>query len=82
MRKAVYGPRKFYKGGISLYPKDRLYEEMSFIAYYFHWNMEEIMSLDHLSRRRWCKEISAINERVSSSEEKKEKSIFELKPGR
>jgi len=35
--------------------------------------MEEIMGLDHLSRRRWCKEISAINERVSSSEEKKEK---------
>ena len=82
MWNTVYGTRKFYKGGISLYPKDRLYEEMSFIAYYFHWNMEEIMGLDHLSRKRWCKEISAINERVNSSEEKKEKSIFEMKPGR
>ena len=55
---------------------------MSFIAYYFHWNMEEIMSLEHLSRKRWCREISAINEKVSSSEEKKEKSIFEMKPSR
>ena len=82
MRKAVYGACKFYKGGISLYPKDRLYEEMSFIAYYFHWSMEEIMSLDHLSRKRWCREISVINEKVSSSEEKKEKSIFEMKPDR
>lgn len=55
---------------------------MSFIAYYFHWNMEEIMRLEHLSRKRWCREISSINEKVGSSEEKKEKNIFELKPSR
>ena len=40
------------------------------------------MSLDHLSRKRWCREISVINEKVSSSEDKKEKSIFEMKPDR
>lgn len=40
------------------------------------------MSLDHKSRRDWCREISFINEKAGSSEEKKEKSIFDLKPDR
>lgn len=46
------------------YPTDRLYEEMAFIAYHFHWSCEEVMGLDHAERRRWCREISAINRRL------------------
>ncbi len=38
-----------------------LYEEMAFIAYHFHWSHDELMQLDHLERRRWCREISSIN---------------------
>ncbi len=36
------------------------------------------MALDHVSRRRWCEEISSINSSLNPSEKKKEKSIFEL----
>ncbi|MCR5626476.1 MAG: hypothetical protein K6F99_04065 [Lachnospiraceae bacterium] len=54
---------------------------MSFISYYFHWSEEEVSKLDHVSRRRWCKEISEINKNLNPSKEKKEKSIFDLKPG-
>ena len=43
------------------YPLSRLYEEMAFIAYHFHWSSEELMTLEHGERRRWCREISAIN---------------------
>ena len=38
-----------------------LYEEMAFIAHHFHWSHGELMALDHRERRRWCREISAIN---------------------
>jgi hypothetical protein len=38
-----------------------LYEEMAFIAHHFHWSHDELMRLEHGERRRWCREISAIN---------------------
>lgn len=55
---------------------------MSFISYYFHWGMEEVMQLDHVSRRRWCSEISEINKSLNPSKQSKEKSIFDMKPTR
>ncbi len=43
------------------YPRTALYEEMAFIAAHFHWGRDELMALEHRERRRWCREISAIN---------------------
>ncbi len=43
------------------YPVKSLYEEMAFIAYHFHWSYGEVMGFEHRERRRWCREISAIN---------------------
>lgn len=54
---------------------------MSFISYYFHWPMDEVMGLDHMERRRWCKQISTINESLVP-QNKKEKSILDMKPTR
>lgn len=51
----------------------RLYEEVAFIAYYLHWAHDEIMALDHASRRRWCEEISGINAKINGG--KGEKSL-------
>ena len=73
---------KFYTGGISLYPQKELYKEMAFISYYFHWSSEEVMGMEHMARRRWCEEISSINRSLNPSKEnqRKEKSIFDLRP--
>ncbi len=66
--------------GLRLYPEDELYREMAFISYYFHWGHEDVMAIDHRSRRKWCAEISAINEKLNpSKDKKKEKSIFDMK---
>ncbi len=48
-----------------LYPQDRLYQEMAFLAYYLHWSNEALMDLNHWERRRWCQEVSAINKKLS-----------------
>lgn len=34
---------------------------MAFIAYYFHWELDEIAELSHEDRRLWCARISDIN---------------------
>lgn len=53
---------------------------MSFISYYFHWSVEDVMGLDHTSRRRWCDEISTINKSLNPSKKDKEISILDMKP--
>lgn len=58
------------------YPPDRIYEEVAFLGYYLHWSHNEIMMLDHASRRTWCGEVSKINKKVNGGE--KEKSLADL----
>ena len=72
---------KFYYGGLRLYPEESMYKEMAFISYYFHWPNNEVMELDHRSRRQWCREISAIHKSINPSSDKKgkEKSILDFK---
>lgn len=57
------------------YPLDRLYEEVAFIAYHFHWSHEEIINLEHRDRQHWCEEISKINQHLSKD---RERSILEV----
>jgi len=52
------------------YPEERLYEEIAFIAYHFHWSYRELMEMDHRERRRWCEEISKINRRLTETQRK------------
>lgn len=54
--------------GILGYPLDQLHEEVAFIAYHFHWSRQEVLTLDHAERRRWVREISMINRRMSSDD--------------
>ncbi len=83
LRKSIPCTFKFYLGGIKLYPEEELYREMSFISYYFHWGSEEVLSMEHTDRRKWCSEISKINQSLNpSGSGKKEKSILEMKPDR
>ncbi|WP_328803900.1 DUF6760 family protein [Paenibacillus glycinis] len=46
---------------------DKLYEEIAFIAYYFHWPHSEIMHLEHRERIRFCEEISTIHRKLNQT---------------
>lgn len=48
------------------YPLDWLNEEMAFLAYHFHWDLNQIMHLEHADRRRWVQQISDLNDQVNS----------------
>jgi len=51
------------------YPVERIFEEAAFIAYYLHWPHDEIMSMEHRDRKRWCEQISRINKKMNNEPE-------------
>ena len=57
-------------GGITGHDPDRLYEEISFLAYHFHWDYETLMNMEHRERKRWCQEVSRINKEMNSDKKR------------
>ena len=57
--------------GLVLYPQEQLYQEMTFLAYYLHWSRHDVMGLSHRERRRWCREVSEVNRKLSGGEKNK-----------
>jgi hypothetical protein len=57
------------RGGIVGYPLERLHEEVAFLAYYFHWPLQDILELEHGDRRRWVHQVSTINRRLREEAE-------------
>ncbi len=46
------------------YAVDRLYEEIAYVAYHFHWSHYDILDLEHADRQRFVTEIGNLNTRV------------------
>lgn len=53
--------------------REELLQEISFIGYYFHWPLEQIVRLPGLDRRRYCEEINRINRKING-----ENNLFRL----
>ncbi len=47
------------------YPSDRLREEVAYVAFHFHWQLDHVLRLEHAERRRWVGEIARLNERIN-----------------
>ena len=52
-----------------MYAPERLYEEVAYVAYHFHWSHDEVMNLDHGERTRFVQEIGRINKRLTDEAE-------------
>lgn len=50
------------------YAPAELYEEVAYVAYHFHWALDEILDLEHPDRRRFVDEIGRINRRLTEEE--------------
>jgi hypothetical protein len=48
------------------YEAERLVEEVSYVAYHFHWSLSDILDLEHADRRRFADEIGRINQRLTA----------------
>ena len=40
---------------------DQLYGEVAFVAYHFHWTLDDILDLEHPTRRRFVGAIEQLN---------------------
>lgn len=49
------------------YPSERLFEEVAYLAYHFHWPYDQILWLDHHERQRWVNEVAKINRRLNEA---------------
>ncbi len=47
-----------------MYAPDRIYEEVAYIAFHFHWSMDALLDLEHRERQRFVQEIGQINRRI------------------
>jgi hypothetical protein len=47
------------------YSTDRIHEEVAYVAYHFHWSLDDILDMEHAQRLRYVHEIAAINTRLS-----------------
>jgi hypothetical protein len=45
------------------YAPDRIYQEVAYVAYHFHWPLDDILDLEHQQRLRFVDEIASINRR-------------------
>jgi hypothetical protein len=39
-------------------------EEVSYVAYHFHWSLDDLLDLEHVDRRLFVAEIDRINTRI------------------
>lgn len=54
---------------MTTYATDRLFEEVTYVAYHLHWRLDDILDLEHPVRQRFVEEIGNINRRLSQESE-------------
>ncbi|MFI5987767.1 DUF6760 family protein [Streptomyces sp. NPDC051555] len=47
------------------FPQDRLWEEITYLAYYLHWSPDTLTGLEHSVRQRYVREVARMNTRIS-----------------
>jgi hypothetical protein len=40
-------------------------EEVAYVSYYFHWDLDRVMNLEHPDRQQFVEQIASINRRMS-----------------
>ncbi len=53
------------------YPLEQIHAEVAYIAYHFHWPLNDILQLEHHQRRTRVEEISRINSRLNEGSAEK-----------
>ncbi|MEV6596434.1 MULTISPECIES: DUF6760 family protein [Micromonosporaceae] len=51
-------------GGLGHYAHDELWQEIAFLAYHLHWDLDRLLDLEHGDRIRLLQEVGGLNERA------------------
>ncbi|MFH8371591.1 DUF6760 family protein [Streptomyces sp. NPDC018031] len=44
------------------YAADRIHEEVAYLAYHFHWPLDQILDLEHADRLRYVDQIARLSQ--------------------
>ena len=47
-----------------LYPEDALWEEIAYLAYHLHWDLDRLLDLNHADRARLIRSVAELNDRA------------------
>lgn len=53
---------------MTTYPNTRLWDEIAYVAYYLHWDFEDILDLEHPLRAKISAQVGNINAALSGGE--------------
>jgi hypothetical protein len=45
-------------------PEDEVWDEVAYLAYHLHWNLDDLLDLEHGDRQRMVDAVAALNERA------------------
>ncbi|MEU6930878.1 DUF6760 family protein [Streptomyces sp. NPDC046385] len=49
------------------YAADRIEEETAYLAYHFHWSLDDVLDLEHGDRRRYVERAASLVERSAQA---------------
>ena len=49
---------------MKLYPESSLWEEIAYLAYHLHWDLDTLLDLEHPDRVRLIRSVADLNERA------------------
>jgi hypothetical protein len=47
-----------------LYPEDSLWDEIAYLAYHLHWDLDRLLDLSHADRARLIRSVADLNDRA------------------
>ncbi|MFI0260645.1 DUF6760 family protein [Streptomyces sp. NPDC017056] len=50
------------------YATDRLHEEIAYVAYHFHWDLDTVLDLEHHDRRGYTDRIASFVTRAGAED--------------
>jgi hypothetical protein len=49
---------------MKLYPEQSLWDEITYLAYHLHWDLDTLLDLQHQDRARLIQSVAEMNERA------------------
>jgi hypothetical protein len=43
------------------YAADRIHEEVAYLAYHFHWSLDDLLDLEHADRLAYVAQVARLN---------------------
>jgi hypothetical protein len=49
---------------VRLYPEESLWDEIAYLAYHLHWDLDRLLDLNHTDRARLIRSVADLNDRA------------------